>query len=228
MKHNILITGGNSEIGCSLIEKIYKEIDANLYSTRYQGESIKEKVRKEFKIDLSNINSKFKDEISSLNISHLVLIHGTIMRDTLTDHEKLEEILQVNLLSSIEIIKTVLNGMIERNYGRIVVVNTASLEIGGGKFSFSYSLSKSGLKHTVKHLAKHYSNYNILTNSISPGFIDTKFHNKSKSKEEINERKKNIKNTTTVDEVSNSIKSLLLDNRSITGQDIIIDGGEFI
>jgi len=228
MNQNILITGGSSEIGSALIEKIYMKENVSLYSTRCFGNSIKDKVKKEYKIDFSKKNLKAIKEFSSLNIHQLVLIHGVALRDTILENSELNEVLQINMHSSLDIINAVLPGMIERKYGRIVIVGTASLKIGGGETSFSYGLSKSCLKYTVNHLAKHYSKYNVLTNSVSPGFINTKFHKKSKTKIEIKKRIENLNNITTVDQVSNMIDFLLFKNESITGQDIVVDGGDFL
>ncbi len=227
MTSNILITGGNSDIGSKLIGLIYKNNDLNIYSTRYSGTSIKDKVYKEYSIDFSNPNSELVDDLPSLDISHLILIHGTILRDSLLENDSLYDVMQINMFSSLEIIKKILPGMIGKKFGRIVAVNTASLKIGGGKNSYSYGLSKSALKYTVKHLSKHYSEFNILTNSISPGFVDTKFHNKSKTKEEIDNRIQSLNNPSTTKEISEMIYFLMFKNDSITGQDIVIDGGEF-
>jgi 3-oxoacyl-[acyl-carrier protein] reductase len=67
----------------------------------------------------------------------------------------------------------------------------------------------------------------MLVNSISPGFVDTKMTRKNNSNEKIKAIKSKIPTGKLVDaaEIASLATYLLLNNKSITGQNIIIDGG---
>ena len=77
-------------------------------------------------------------------------------------------------------------------------------------------------------MALDLAKYNILVNSVSPGFVNTSLTKRILSKKEIYNLKKNIpiKRFAEVDEL---VKSMLFyiheENTYITAQNIIIDGG---
>ena len=62
---------------------------------------------------------------------------------------------------------------------------------GGGEDSFGYGLSKLNLQYLSKAIARFGGKYNIISNCINPGYIDTKFHTKvmGRSKKDLKIRK---------------------------------------
>ena len=72
--------------------------------------------------------------------------------------------------------------MIDSRFGRITLMNTSSSS--HGKVTWIH-MSKHSVDYIVKHLAKYYTEHNILSNCVSPGFVNTRFHthymNKSQS-----------------------------------------------
>ena len=92
----------------------------------------------------------------------------------------------------------------------------------------SYSSSKFGLKGLTRSTALDLAPFNILVNSVSPGFIGTRLTKKILKKKGILKQSKIIplKRLGKVEEVSKLVLFLSSDyNTYITGQDIIIDGG---
>ncbi len=63
--------------------------------------------------------------------------------------------------------------MRENNFGRIVNISSIGGQIGGN-LAVHYATSKAGLISFTKSMAKIYSKYNILTNCITPGLVNTK------------------------------------------------------
>jgi len=232
MDRTILVTGGNSDIGTSLIKQLRLMKSVRIISTRNAGESIVDIVDKEYVVDFSRIsppelNNIFRDE----NITDLVTLHGMHEADdTFLNENDSPDLMNVNLFSVINLAKLCFSKMLENKFGRMIFVGTASAQHGGGKHTFSYGLSKSGLTYLSQHLAKYYSSDGILINSISPGFVDTKFHLKSKTKKEIYKRAETIPlgRAASKDEISSLILFLLFNNTYVNGQNIIIDGGDFI
>ena len=81
-------------------------------------------------------------------------------------------------------------------------------------------------------MAKYFTQDNVLTNCISPGLIDTKFHTDvmMRTPEEIKERSKTVRlrKAGTTEDVAGLIYYLAFENEFVTGQNIKIDGGDFI
>jgi NAD(P)-dependent dehydrogenase (short-subunit alcohol dehydrogenase family) len=80
--------------------------------------------------------------------------------------------LEVNLMGPVRCAGAVLHGMIERNFGRIVVVgSTASLE--GAPYVTAYTASKHGVLGFVRALAVETARKDITVNCVCPGYVDT-------------------------------------------------------
>ena len=91
----------------------------------------------------------------------------------------------------------------------------------------TYSVCKHGIIGLTKYIASSWSKYNIRCNSISPGTVSHKNHNKFF----INEVSKRIPLSRLADpnELKASIKFLTSEQNSFfTGQNVIIDGGRSI
>ena len=111
-------------------------------------------------------------------------------------------------------------------------MNTASSEHGGGKSNFGYGLAKHTVGYTIKHLAKYYTSYNILSNCVSPGLIETKFHTKrmKRTLKQLENRASMIPlgRPGTPSEVADLIYHLTFRNSFISGGNFKIDGADFL
>ena len=84
-----------------------------------------------------------------------------------------KSVIDINLNSVFNVTKPVLDGMLERQYGRIICIS--SLNGQKGQFGQSnYSASKSGMHGFAMSLAQEVANKGITVNSVSPGYIGTK------------------------------------------------------
>lgn len=89
-----------------------------------------------------------------------------------TDLAAWRQAIAVNLLGPALCARAVLQGMIERNFGRIVVVgSTASL--AGAPYIAAYAASKHGVLGLVRSLAAEVARKDITVNCVCPGFVDT-------------------------------------------------------
>lgn len=237
--NKILITGASSDIAQELIDKILSShINSSFILTYNTTNLLKSNIKntESFKVDWTNKSEvdKFTCYISEQNITHFVQLQGG-----LTDGGNIEDLddnlffdtFNLNIFSSIKIIKAILPNMIKNNYGRIVLMSTASANYGGGFNGFSYGLSKHSVMYLTKYLAKYYARYNIITNSVSPGFINTKLHKQSNRDEDfMTKRAKSIRigRVGCAKDVSDVIFGLLLENQFVVGENIKIDGADFI
>ena len=81
-------------------------------------------------------------------------------------------VIQTNLSSCFNMSRLVVEGMRERNFGRIV--NIGSINGQGGQYGqVNYAAAKSGIHGFTKALAQEGAGKNVTVNAIAPGYVDT-------------------------------------------------------
>ena len=181
-----------------------------------------------------------KDEISKLItktdefLEHIdILINNAgITKDNIflrMSENEWEDVLNVNLNSTFNILKLITKGMVKRKYGRIINISSV-VGVTGGAGQVNYSASKAGLIGLTKSLSQEIATRNITVNCIAPGFIETPMTEKLDDK-----RKDAILNSIpmnrigTPKDLSSAIIFLASQESSyITGQTIHINGGLYM
>jgi len=87
-------------------------------------------------------------------------------------HEQWIAALEANMLAPIELIKATIDGMIERRFGRIVNITSASVKAPIATLGMSNG-ARSGLTGFVAGVARDVARYNVTINNILPGSFDT-------------------------------------------------------
>ncbi len=161
----------------------------------------------------------------------ILVNNAGVTRDTQfykMDLEQWQTVLQTNLDSIFNITRNVINGMIARNYGRII--NISSLNGQKGQFGQSnYCASKAGIDGFTKSLSQEVARKGITVNTISPGYIETQM---IKSVPD-NIREKIIAQIPVgrlgkPEEVAHAVCFLAAENSSfITGSNLSINGGQY-
>lgn len=94
---------------------------------------------------------------------------GRLARMSLADWQ---DVINTNLNSVFNCTRNVIEGMIERQFGRII--NISSVNGQRGQFGqTNYSAAKAGIHGFTKTLAMEVAKYGITVNTISPGYIAT-------------------------------------------------------
>jgi len=204
----ILVTGGSRGIGKDICDKFIKEDHEVIAPTREE-------------LDLSQPISFIPDKID-------VLINnaGINLIDSVFDGENYEEIMQVNYFSPLRLFKLCLPHMKKQNYGRII--NIGSVWVDYAKSGRSgYSASKNALHSLTKSITSEYGAYNILANTVSPGFFITDMTLQNNTEEAIKELRSKIPvgRLGYTNEVADLVYFLTIRNSYISGQNIVIDGG---
>ncbi len=236
-----IITGASRGIGSQIALEFAKEgasVVINYSKDDNGADEIIEKIKNEY----SGIAIKIKKDISKYDECEM-LVKETIKHfgkiDILVNNagiskigllldvtkEDIDEIVSVNLLSSIYLSKFVLPHMINRGG---VILNTSSMwGECGASCEVLYSATKGGINLLTKSLAKEMAMSNVRVNAIAPGVIDTKM-NSFLSDEDRKSLEEEIPmgRFGKVDEVAKTAVFLCSDDASyITGQIIRIDGG---
>ena len=84
--------------------------------------------------------------------------------------------MDLNLKSAFLCSKAVAPSMIERRRGAIINLSSIAGRNGGALGSIHYSTAKGGLITFTKGLAKELAPFGVRVNAVSPGVIDTPYH----------------------------------------------------
>ena len=137
--------------------------------------------------------------------------------------EQWDSVLKTNLDSFFYVTRLVLNGMLERKYGRIInVVSLSGLKGLAGQTN--YSAAKAGVIGATKALAQEVGRQGITVNALAPGFIKTDMT------EDLNEKELKalipVKRFGLPEEVAHAAAFLASPEAAyITGQVLSINGG---
>jgi 3-oxoacyl-[acyl-carrier protein] reductase len=145
--------------------------------------------------------------------------------------ETWDEILNLNLKSALLCSQAVAAGMMERQRGVIINIVSIAGRNGGGPGAGAYSTAKGGLIALTKAQAKEMAAYNVRVNAVSPGVIDTPFHEVFSTPEMMANFVKMIPlgRVGTSEEVATVIAFLASDAASyLAGETIEVNGGQLM
>lgn len=89
------------------------------------------------------------------------------------DPAEFRRVIDINLIGVFNLNRTLVRGMVERNYGRIVNVASIAGKEGNPNAS-AYSASKAGVIALTKSLGKETADYDIAVNCITPAAARTR------------------------------------------------------
>jgi 3-oxoacyl-[acyl-carrier protein] reductase len=145
--------------------------------------------------------------------------------------ERWDEVVDLNLKSAFLCCRAVAGSMIERQAGAIINVSSIAGRNGGALGSIHYSTAKGGVITFTKGLAKELGPFGVRVNAVSPGVIDTPYHEQFSSPEMMKTYAGMIPlgRIGTPPEVANVICFLASDAASyLAGETIEINGGMFM
>ena len=142
-----------------------------------------------------------------------------------------DEVIDLNLKSAFLCCQTVAGSMMERKTGAIINVSSIAGRNGGALGSIHYSAAKGGVITFTKGLAKELAPFGVRVNAVSPGVIDTPYHEQFSAPEMMKTYAGMIPlgRVGTPAEVGNVISFLASDAASyLVGETIEINGGMFM
>jgi NAD(P)-dependent dehydrogenase (short-subunit alcohol dehydrogenase family) len=187
-----LITGGSSGIGAATATT-FAELGAKVAISYQQNQAGAERVSASIAscggaCVAVRADVRRSDEIRSLvaaavdalgPIDILVNNAGSLVaRQPIAEitEARWNEIVDLNLKSAVICSQAVAPSMIARRRGAIVNVASIAGRNGGGPGAGAYASAKGGLITFTKALAKELAPHGVRVNAVSPGVIDTPFH----------------------------------------------------
>lgn len=115
---------------------------------------------------------QIKEDVGSVDI--LVNNAGIIKRIPMVEMtaEEWRQVIDIDLTGPFIVSKAVIPDMIEKGHGKIINIASMMSELGRETVS-AYAAAKGGLKMLTKNIASEYGEFNIQTNAIGPGYIET-------------------------------------------------------
>jgi NAD(P)-dependent dehydrogenase (short-subunit alcohol dehydrogenase family) len=166
-----LVTGGASGIGAETAAKLRGGGAAVAIFDRNQPSDVSGDVA-----SWSDVEAAVRQVEAELGRIDILVnsagIPGESLHTVDVDAEEWERVLAVNANGSFYACKAVLPGMIERGYGRIVLVaSVAGKE--GNPMAGAYSTSKAAVIAMTKAIGKDVAGSGVLVNCVTPAVIDT-------------------------------------------------------
>lgn len=165
------------------------------------------------------------------NITFDVIVNNAGINDIhnieeITD-EEIQNMMQVNLIAPIKLLRGFVGNMKKQKYGRIVNIGSIWAVVSKGGRSI-YSATKNGMHGITNTLAVELAPYNILVNTVCPGFTMTELTKKNNTTEQIEEISAEIPMGRMAEprEIAEIVYFLCSrHNTYLTGQKITVDGG---
>ena len=183
-----IVTGGASGIGAGVAERLAREgamtalFDTNERGLLSQARAMKKQGLKvdAFVIDVTGeqqVAAGVREVVDRYGRLDIMVNCAGIVGPTATNildypTEAFQQVLDINLTGSFIMTKYALPPMLERNYGRILLIASIGGKEGNPGMA-GYAASKSGVMGLVKGVGKEYAETGVTINGMAPAVIAT-------------------------------------------------------
>jgi 3-oxoacyl-[acyl-carrier protein] reductase len=246
LKHKkVLVTGSSSGIGAATAVMFSRQgcfVGVHYFRTKEGGEKTLEQVKKNGDGVLLHADMRDQEQVKAMveqfaeqagGIDILVNNAGSLIERqpfesaTLQYHE---DVFATNVRSVFLATQAVLP-YLKKSKGNIVNIGSVAGHTGGGDGSGLYAAAKAAVTTETIAMAKECAPHGIRVNSVLPGFIETRFHERFSSAE----HRKSVAQQTplgrngTAEDVAKAVLFLASEAAAfITGEYIAVNGGLYM
>jgi 3-oxoacyl-[acyl-carrier protein] reductase len=142
------------------------------------------------------------------------------------DPDRFQRDLALNLGTAFNVSRAALPGMLERGYGRIVMVSSVTGPIATNPQNAGYAAAKAGMDGLMRTIALEAGRGGVTCNSVLPGWIAT---GSQLDEEDVAGRNTPIGRSGTPEEIAAAVVFLASEGASyVTGHAMVVDGGNTI
>lgn len=225
-----IVTGGTRGIGQAIALELQNK-GAEVLITGTQSNFSPKNNFRYFGVDFSDRKATLEFVAMLREVEPDILINNAginkIMAFDEIPLEDFDKVQQINQYAPFLLCQAVIPKMKEKAWGRIVNICSIWGKISK-EYRASYSTSKFALDGMTSALSAEVSQYGILANCVSPGFIDTELTRSVLGENGINKLLSQVPvgRMGSVEEIAKFVVWLSSkENTYITGQNIAIDGG---
>jgi 3-oxoacyl-[acyl-carrier protein] reductase len=214
----VFVTGGSRGIGRSIVDLLSEE-----------GYKVIAPTRAELDLSSRESISAYFEKNPKIECDVLINNAGINPIRELGDFSEHDwaHVIDTNLISAFQITKAIAPSMKRKGWGRIVNISSC-YSLLGRKGRSAYSASKAGLNGLTRAVAVELAPFNILVNSVCPGFVATELTYKNNTPEQIQGLCGQVPLSRLAEprEIAAFVGFLCSEkNTYITGQSLSIDGG---
>ena len=235
-----LVTGGTRGIGAE-ISKALKNAGYNVGATYFGNDDAANAFSAEsgvpvFKFNVADYDACQKgiaEVEAAIGPIEVLVNNAGITRDAMLHKmtpQQWHEVISTNLDSLFNMCSTVINGMREREFGRIVNISSINGQKGQAGQT-NYSATKAGVIGFTRALAQETAKKGITVNAIAPGYVATDMV-KAVPKEVLDAKilpNIPVGRLGEPNEIARSVLFLVADDAGfITGSTLTVNGGQFL
>ena len=240
MTRSALVTGGTRGIGAEICRTL-KQAGHNVAATYFGNDAAAKKFANEtgvhvFKFDVADYNA-CQDGIAKVEAAigpiDILVNNAGITRDAMLHkmtHQQWREVISTNLDSLFNMCSNIVEGMREREFGRIVNISSINGQKGQAGQT-NYSATKAGVIGFTRALAQETAKKGITVNSIAPGYVATDMV-KAVPQDVLNSKilpNIPVGRLGEPSEIARSVMFLVSDDAGfITGSTLTVNGGQFL
>ncbi|MDG2097225.1 MAG: 3-oxoacyl-[acyl-carrier-protein] reductase [Paracoccaceae bacterium] len=192
-KKNALVTGASGDIGRSIAVALHEAgAQVIISGTRLEPlEALKRELGERVHIILCDLSDKdevrllISNAIETLGSIDILINNAGITQDNLfmrMSDDEWNNVINVNLSSTMQLCRGVLRGMMKSRWGRIVNISSV-VGVTGNPGQANYAASKAGVIGMSKSLAYEVASRGITVNCVAPGFISSAMTDKLNDKQ---------------------------------------------
>lgn len=238
-----IITGGSRGIGAAAV-KLFAQANSKVAFTFKSAKQAADKLEnlfpgkvKGYRVDMESEKEIFEmvdNVIKNFGKVDILVHNAGIWNDGTLENMTLEhwnELMRVNLNSTFLFAKACAPVMKKNNFGRMIFV-TSTAGQRGEAFHSHYAASKGGMISFTKSLAVELAQFNITSNSVAPGWVDTDLNNEIFADENFKEKIRRdipVGRIPTAEDIAGPILFLASDlARHINGEILNVNGGSVL